>query len=245
MEKIGIIGNGRFGKLWATILKPHFELIICDKKVSNSPNKQWEMLGSCNTIFLCVPISQIEDALVACLHELKATEAKPLIADVASLKLHTKKIFEQHLAPSHEALLTHPMFGPDSVKEAGLAGQKIMVDKFRTSERKYKFWCNLFRTLGLKVVEMDAAEHDRQAARSLGLVHFVGRALQKSGFVPTEIDSLTVTKLHEIVSSVTADSEELFADMQTLNPYIGRVRSSFIAAEQELDAWLNSLAKHD
>jgi len=53
---------------------------------------------------------------------------------------------------------------------------------------------------------MSADEHDRLAAQSQGLTHFVGRTLERFGFTPTPIDTLGTTKLHEITAQVSNDT---------------------------------------
>ena len=66
---------------------------------------------------------------------------------------------------------------------------------------------------------MTADEHDKQAANSLNLTHFIGRVLQEYGFKPTQIDSLGAKKLKEIMDQVCNDTWELYEDMQKYNPY--------------------------
>jgi prephenate dehydrogenase len=235
LRKIGIIGNGRFGQLWASILSKNFSVLIYDNKpvLEHTTNSLEEILA-CDTVFFCVPISSLKQALCATLEPLAKSQHKPLIADVCSLKLYPQQLMEELFPPGQEAMLTHPMFGPDSVNQFGLTGQKIVLDKFRASSDQYERWTSFFSSIGLSVIEMGADEHDRLAAQSLGLVHFVGRTLEEFGFIPTAIDSPNVSRLHEVVSSVTRDSEELFRDMQLLNPHMSEVRTRLSQAQQKL-----------
>ncbi len=71
---------------------------------------------------------------------------------------------------------------------------------------------------------MAADEHDRLAADSQGVTHFVGRTLERFGFAPTPIDTLGTRLLHEITAQVTNDTQQLFEDLQTRNPYTGAMR---------------------
>jgi prephenate dehydrogenase len=235
LRKIGIIGNGRFGQLWASVLSKNFSVLVYDNKVvPEHASSSLEEIFACDTVFFCVPISSLQQALCASLVHLAKAPHKPLIADVCSLKLYPKQLMEELLPPNQAAMLTHPMFGPDAVDQFGLTGQKIVLDKFRASNDQYERWTSFFRSIGLIVIEMDADEHDRLAAQSLGLVHFLGRTLEEFGFNPTAIDSPNVSRMHEVVNSVSRDSEELFRDLQLLNPHMREVRTRLAQAQQKL-----------
>lgn len=244
MHKVGIIGLGRFGKLWASILSQDFPLLTYDPEAPADSNAAaLPAIFACNTVFYCLPISRLEAAMASHRSLLEASPTKPLIADVCSLKLHPKEIMEQLLPDSQQALLTHPMFGPDSVSKQGLAGQRIVIDKFRCSEENYRLWCDYFQKKELTVVAMTADEHDRLAARSQALVHFLGRTLDRLGFAPTDIDTMSASQLHDIVKNINNDSWQLFNDLQQLNPYAADVRSLLIETASSLDAELRGRKK--
>lgn len=244
MHKVGIIGLGRFGKLWASILSQDFPLLTYDPDVpADSKAADLPAIFACNTVFYCLPISNLEAAMASHRPLLEASPTKPLIADVCSLKVYPKEIMERLLPGAQQALLTHPMFGPDSVNKVGLAGQRIVIDKFRCSDENYRLWCEYFQKKELSVIAMTADEHDRLAARSQGLVHFIGRTLERLGFSPTDIDTMTASQLHEIVSHINNDSWQLFNDMQQLNPYAADVRSLLIETASSLDVELRNSKK--
>ena len=71
---------------------------------------------------------------------------------------------------------------------------------------------------------MSAEEHDRVAAESQGLTHFIGRVLGEFGFMPTNIDTFGAKMLHQINEQVNNDSWQLFEDLQTLNPFTIEMR---------------------
>jgi len=176
-----------------------------------------------DAIFYCVPISQLAPTLAE--HVQYFADGRPrLIADVLSVKVHAKEVFSKLLAPQCEALLTHPMFGPDSVAAKGLSGQTIVLDKFRCSDNTYKFWKEYFEGKLLKIIEMTAEEHDRVAAESQGLTHFIGRVLGEFGFESTAIDTYGAKMLHQIQEQVGNDSWQLFEDLQTYNPFTVEMR---------------------
>ncbi|MBI5220615.1 MAG: prephenate dehydrogenase/arogenate dehydrogenase family protein [Candidatus Liptonbacteria bacterium] len=226
-----ILGFGRFGKLLAEILKPDFDVAVFSHRdvqaeAATLGVKQLPLQEGLrrDAVFFAAPISKFEQALNECLPFLK--EARPkLLLDVLSVKTYPKTVFERFLPPEQEALLTHPMFGPDSVRlNGGLKDLPIMLDKFRASEESYRFWSEYFRGKGLRVVEMSAEEHDEHAARSQGVAHFIGRVLEDLRYSPTPIDTLGARKLLEVEELARNDAWELFADLQNMNPYTKAMR---------------------
>ncbi|MBS1990078.1 MAG: prephenate dehydrogenase/arogenate dehydrogenase family protein [Cyanobacteria bacterium SZAS LIN-3] len=234
--RIGIIGFGRFGRLLAGILKADFEVRVNDAGEGAAVEaasqaaaamgvtfaSEKETLDS-DVIFYCVPISQLEPTLTRHAQYLNDGK-KRLFVDVLSVKVHAKNAFSKLLPADSEALLTHPMFGPDSVAAKGLAGQTIVMDQFRCTAETYSFWKKYFAGKGLKIIEMTAEEHDRVAAESQGLTHFIGRVLGEFGFKHTPIDTYGAQMLHQIKEQVNNDSWQLFEDLQTHNPFTIEMR---------------------
>jgi len=215
MKKIAIIGNGRFGQVLFKLLKDNFVVSVFDKKNSKTENDLNKIYEN-EVIFFAVPISSFESVIKS--HK-KYFKENHLLVDVLSVKMHPKKIFERYLRNlKTQALLTHPMFGPDSSKN-GFNGLPMIMDKFRTSDENYDFWKKYFIKKGLKVIEMIAQRHDQLAANSQGLTHFIGRLLEKFNFRSTEIDSLGAKKLQEVMEQTCNDTWQLFSDLQNYNPY--------------------------
>lgn len=232
MKKVLIIGLGRFGTLLVKILRDDFTVYV-----SSQSNKQAQAielgvewvelekgLKKCDVIFYCVPISKFESIILSHLEILKKLPPK-LIIDIQSVKVLPKKVLERHLPKHHQAILTHPIFGPDSVKKNGLAGMKIVVDQFLASDDNYLFWKKYFQKKRLQVVELTAKEHDRQAALSQGVVFFIGRVLEDFGFARTQVDTFWAEQLYQIVyEAVANDTWELFTDLQVNNPFTKQMR---------------------
>ena len=214
MKKVAIVGFGRFGQTLKRLLEHDFELIIINK------NNAKEIINS-EVIFYCVPISAFESVIKS--HK-KYFKDDNLLIDVLSVKMHPKKIFEKHLQGlKTQALLTHPMFGPDSSMN-GFSGLPLIMDKFKADEENYNFWKDYFTNKGLKIIEMTAQKHDQLAANSQGLTHFIGRLLEKFDLKPTEIDSLGTKKLQEVMEQTCNDTWQLFSDLQNYNPYTKSMR---------------------
>jgi prephenate dehydrogenase len=227
-----VIGFGRFGRLWASILRHDCEVLVHDPAPESAEvaaaqgftPASLETALSSDVIFYCVPISAFEATLEEHLPYFAAQTGPRTLIDTLSVKVHPREVFDHHLPSTYQAMLTHPMFGPDSVAVGGLSGQPIVLDRYRMHEEAFVLWEQYFVGKGLDVVVMSADEHDRLAAESQGVTHFVGRTLERFGFTPTPIDTLGTKMLHEITAQVTNDTEQLFIDLQTRNPHTSAMR---------------------
>jgi len=214
MKKVAIVGFGRFGKTLHRLFKNDFEITIIGRD-------NVEGISNNEVIFYCVPISSFESVIRS--HK-KYFKDNHLLIDVLSVKMHPKKIFEKYLRDlKTQAILTHPMFGPDSSKD-GFDGLPMIMDRFKASEENYNFWKDFFLKKGLRIIEMSVQEHDQLTANSQGVTHFIGRLLEKFRFKPTEIDSLGAKKLQEVMGQTCNDTWQLFNDLQNLNPYTKSMR---------------------
>ncbi|MDZ4835279.1 MAG: prephenate dehydrogenase/arogenate dehydrogenase family protein [Candidatus Melainabacteria bacterium] len=239
---VAIIGFGRFGQLWSSILKDDFNVKVFDS--SRDVEAKAREIGvplvalqealQCNTIFYCVPISSFEQVIREHSEILAKLDGPRTLIDVLSVKLHPKEVFEKHLPKGVQAILTHPMFGPDSVRSNGLENQPIVMDRFRVSDLDFLFWKNYFISKQMQVIQMDADEHDRLAAQSQGVTHFVGRILGEFGLEPTAIDTLGAKKLQEIKTQVCHDTWQLFLDLQTYNPHTRAMRLKISDAQSKI-----------
>ncbi|MEK7652027.1 MAG: prephenate dehydrogenase/arogenate dehydrogenase family protein [Patescibacteria group bacterium] len=219
METVSIIGHGRFGKVLEKILRTDFNVLIHDRYSPKSvtAEKAWQA----KIIFMAVPISKFEESLKGNLKYLRTGQT---IIDTLSVKSHPDKILKKYLkGKGINVILSHPLFGPDSFS-AKSKGLSIVMWPSLGSKKEYKFWKDFFQVKGFTVVELSPKNHDRLAAYSQGLTHFVGRLLEAIHFKPTAIDTLGAKKLHEIMQQTCNDSWKLFQDLQTYNPYTKQMR---------------------
>jgi prephenate dehydrogenase len=229
MTRISIVGYGRFGKTLCRILKDDFEVTIYDKQTIDnaglSPTtiiaKDVGEVYKNDAIFFAVPIDSFEKIISD--HK-KYFEKRHTLIDVLSVKMHPAKVFQEHLGGTGaKAILTHPMFGPDSAK-AGFAGLPIILNKGTASEDIYDFWKTFFKSKKLHVVEMSPEEHDKMAANSQGLTHFLGRLLEMYPLQPSAIDTMGTKKLLEVMGLTCNDTWQLFSNLQHYNPYTKEMR---------------------
>ena len=241
-ETVGVVGLGRFGRLWASMLQGDFGLRVYDSDPAQRAEAERHGLESgslrdtlsSDAVFYCVPISAFEATLQEHLPIFNELGGTRTLIDVLSVKVHPRQVFERHLPATYQALLTHPLFGPDSVAASGIEGQTIVVDGFRLTPAALKAWKDYFASKGLVVVPMSADEHDRLAAESQGVTHFVGRTLERFGFAQTPIDTLGTRRLHDVASQVSNDTWQLFVDLQTLNPHTKAMRLRISEAQDSV-----------
>lgn len=231
MKTVAIVGFGRFGKTLARLLGSDFKIIIYTRKPITSVKLQLgthvrvvlsiKEIYEADTVFFCVPIAVFEEVIRT--HR-QFFEERHVLIDVLSVKLHAQKVFDKYLKGTNvKAILTHPMFGPDSSKN-GFSGLPLIMDKYRANDETYAFWKKYFQNKNLKVVEISPRIHDQLAAKSQGLTHFVGRLLDEYGFGTTPIDSLGTQKLHEVMAQTVNDAWQLFENLQHYNPYTKAMR---------------------
>ena len=221
---VGIIGYGRFGRLWADLLAPHHRVRKADKSPLPAEGllSLPELCAAVDTIFLCVPINQVEGVI---------REIAPYLApgttvfDTCSVKVHPANVMQTHFKDRQDLTLvaTHPMFGPDSAAN-GVAGLPMVVWRLAGDAQTYRDWVGYFGELGIRTVEMPPDEHDRLAAYSQGVTHYVGRVLTKLDLHATPIDTQGFTILRSLIAQTGNDSWELFRDLQTYNPYTREMR---------------------
>jgi prephenate dehydrogenase len=243
MSTVGILGLGRFGKFWATVLSHSHTVYGFNRSVPAEPNcalVSLEELCALPVIFICVPIRTVPEMLRKIAPLLKPGT---LIVDTCSVKMEPVRWMREILPANVNILATHPMFGPESAKE-GLTGLPMMMHPIRMEQAQYDEWTHFFRSLGIMVVEMTPEEHDRQAALSQALTHMVGRTLNMMGIEETPIGTLWYRKLLAIAKQVEKDSPELFYDMQTLNPYAPEMRRSFEDTWRQVCSGLTEGAHH-
>ncbi|MBI2314912.1 prephenate dehydrogenase/arogenate dehydrogenase family protein [Candidatus Daviesbacteria bacterium] len=229
MKKISIVGFGRFGQTLYRLIKDDFIITLYDKGpiTSNGLTKNTYITNNIadiyegEVIFYAVPISNFEKVIAT--HK-KYFQNHHVLVDVLSVKIHPAKVFRKYLKGlKAQAILTHPMFGPDSSKN-GFDNLPLIIDKFLSSSETFKFWKEYFKSKKVQVIEMTAKTHDKLAASSQGLTHFIGRLLNAYGFQSTPIDSLGIKKLLEVKEQTCNDTWQLFTDLQHFNPYTKQMR---------------------
>jgi len=236
MKKVAIIGFGAFGKLVAANLLGKFEVVVADarQKPEDARNLGVRQVSigdaaKADAIILCVPISQMQSALKEI-----APNVRPgtLVLDTCSVKVLPCRLMESMLPADVEVIGTHPLFGPQSAGN-GIRGQQVVVCPVRSKSAGKV--CAFLKELGLDVVQLSAEEHDKLMAQTQAITHFVGRALAKV----SPKDAPTKLKSHEKMMAaaqmVRHDSEQLFTDIETLNPFAKQERKKLLAELERME----------
>ena len=222
MNRVSIIGFGRFGAMLHSLLSKGFEVDVFDKNsIDNSDVNEVSLEDALQneTIFIAVPIRDFEN-LVKDISK-KISSGKTVI-DVCSVKVFPKKVMLDNLSNETDIIATHPLFGPDSLKDSGSV---MTMESVRNTFGRYDFWKNYFESQNILIEEISAEEHDMMAARSQGLTHFVGRVIDDFGTNQTRIDTEGYKALHKLVNQTCNDTWELFEDIQNFNPYTEKMIS--------------------
>ncbi len=232
--KIGVYGLGRFGSFWASLLGKTFQVVGYNRSDCLVPEGvvrgDLEDLIECDAIFLCVAISAM-DSVVQDL----APRLRPgtLLLDTCSVKVYPAEIMEQYVPKEVSLIATHPMFGPDSAK-LGPQGLPLILSPLRAESALVDFWEQTFLSWGVRVYRMSPEEHDREAAYTQGITHFVGRILDKMQLQKSVIGTRGYEKLLEIIEQTCNDPEQLFVDLQRRNGYTREMRVGLQAAIQDV-----------
>lgn len=246
---IGIIGFGRFGRLAASVLKKDLTVKVYkfredDEQVARGIGLEavnLETAAGCDYVLLCTPISVTENVIKRITKYIKPGA---LVMDACSVKVYPCKWLKKYLPKHSEIMGTHPMFGPTTSRfdlkrqEWQIKDKQVVLCPLRVGKERVKRIEKYLRGLGLRTIQATPAEHDRQNAYTLGLVHFLGRGLKASGVKEQEIYTPGFADLLRITPHTTGDNWQLFYDMHNYNPYAADVRLKFLKSCIELDGGL-------
>jgi len=239
--QIGVYGLGRFGSFYAGLLSRLGTVQVWSRNaerqpppgVSRAPDEG--RLCRLPVLVLCVAISALGEVL---------RRIAPLLApgtlvmDTCSVKAEPARWMQELLPPGVHILATHPMFGPDSAR-ASLAGLPMILCPVRCPPELTERWRGMFAGLGLCVRQMDPDEHDREAAFTQGLTHYIGRVLAELHLRPSAIASVGYRKLLEIIEQTCNDSWQLFFDLQRHNPHTREMRRELARSLQRVKRLLD------
>ncbi len=223
---IGVYGLGRFGYFWAELLARSVPVCVYSRSPERATPPGTRRVGEAEllsqpVIFLCVAISAMEDVLGRTRGRLSPGA---LVMDTCSVKTHPLGLMERMLPATASILGTHPMFGPDSARES-VAGLPMILCPARVAGRELEKWREFFASMGLAVSVMSSDEHDREAAFTQGIAHYIGRVLSDLGVRQSPIATVGYNKLLEIVEQTCNDPWQLFLDLQRYNPHTREMRA--------------------
>jgi len=218
IQTIGIIGKGSMGKIM--------------KGIINNSGKKWNVrmwshtdsrnvlkkVASSNVVILAVPIRSFEEAVSTSIPYL---QKGALIVDVCSVKVYPKKILQKKLPKTCDILLTHPMFGPATLKaqKGSYTDLTLVAEEVRDTHNRISEFLQIFSLAGIRIVEMDAKTHDTLTAQFQFTAHILAHTLSQVPFPKTDIDTVSVSHIHEFRKRIQTEHFDLVEDMHVYNPY--------------------------
>ena len=240
MNSVGIIGFGRFGKVLANILQKGFYIKAYDLNPNDGfHGVEFTDLKSVlkeKVVFISVPIRHFESVILEISSKLNDGTT---IIDVCSVKKHPVDIMEANLPDNVGIIATHPMFGPDSFRSNNRL--KMMMSETKDIYDQFNFWRRFFSDQGIHIIEMSADQHDRMAAQTQGVTHFLGRMLKEYGIRKTSMDTQGFCDLLDLVDQTCNDTWELYTDLQRYNPFTEDMIDKLKLAMESLDNRLKEL----
>lgn len=224
------MGFGRCGQLAAQVLRSRFVVRAADRADRSAEaarlGAEWvpvPVAATAPCVVLAVPIRAIPDVLDGIAPHLRPGA---LVVDMCSVKVEPVRWMAERLPTTARPVGTHPLFGPDSVREEGLEGQRIAVCAAPGQEEAAAEVAAACRDLGLEPLRVDSDDHDRRMARSQAMVFLVARSLRRAGIVAgdvrersrlAELGTPSERRFLSILDLVEADTEELYEDMMCHN----------------------------
>tara|TARA_R110000782_G_scaffold268689_1_gene365560 strand:- start:91203 stop:91943 length:741 start_codon:yes stop_codon:yes gene_type:complete len=236
MKSLGIIGFGQFGRLAAAQLAGRFAIGAHDAHVADADIAAagcapllLEQAAASDIVMIAVPVQVMESVI-----ESIAPLVRPgaTVIDVASVKMLPSRWLAQHMPESAHIVATHPLFGPQSTAQGGLAGRQLVICPIR-GQQHLKV-AALGEELGLRVRITSAEEHDREMAYVQALTHLIGRSLAAMDIPDERLKTQTYQHLLDMTGLIGKDSFELFTAIQTMNPFAREVVEEFVVRAQGL-----------
>lgn len=247
--KIGIIGLGDMGKLYArTFAKAGLAVVGCDLpdrklalqeelspfgiEVLNDPK---EVSHLSDFIFYAVEAEKILEVVATTGY---ATKAGAIVTGMTSVKTPEVAAFEMHLPADSEIILTHALHGPGFETK----GQKLIVAPHRISKENYQKALNILKVLESEIIELaDYHQHDQIMADTQAVTHMgfesMGTAWKNAGTYPWEsgayvsgIDNVKILTTLRIFSY----KAHIYAGLAILNPYASKQIEAYAQSESAL-----------
>lgn len=247
--KIGIIGLGDMGKLYAlTFAKAGLSVLGCDL-----PNRKADLekelfpfgiaildnakdiSSTCDFIFYAVEAEKILEVVA---YAASSTKVGAIVTGMTSVKTPEVFAFEEYLPAYAEIILTHALHGPGFETK----GQKLIVAPHRISKESYKKAISILETLESEIIELkDYHQHDQIMADTQAVTHMgfesMGTAWKNAGTYPWEsgayvsgIDNVKILTTLRIFSY----KAHIYAGLAILNPYASKQIEAYAQSESAL-----------
>ena len=254
MIRTAILGAGKMGAWFARFCRENGEqVIIADRKKERlarfekasgieTTDNFADAVKLADNIMICVSISAFEEVVE---NIAPFVSEGQVVMDICSVKEQPVRIMHQHIKKGL-ILGTHPVFGPGS---KGVRHKAYVLTPTNAKEQefaeKYKGW---LEKVGARVFIMSPEKHDTLMSVVLGLPHFVGLVacdtlLEQPDFLETKkVAGTTYRMLFTLAEATALETPDLFANLQTTLPKMGKIEDIFI---QKAEEWLSLVKKKD
>lgn len=248
---IGWIGFGAFGRFAVPHLAAEIDVVVADREdvveVAASLGVRAGSIAEAAArpiVVLAVPVQCLEELLAEIGPSLRPDA---LVLEVASVKVRPAELLERALPSGARFLGLHPMFGPQSGRD-GLEGLKVVVCRPpERGPREAELECvtGYLASLGLDLLEMDPADHDRDMAYVQGLTHWMAKALREIHLPDLRLATPAYRHLLKIEEILREDSMDLFLTIQRENPFAEAARRELEGRLREIEAIVHGAASSD
>ncbi len=179
-------GAGRMGAWFASFLKKNgYRIIICDKnkRTANSLARKKGFffledpklaVQPAQLVILATPTHVSKNLLLELEPHLPS---RTLLVEISSIKEPIRRTLQRMKKQGAAVLSIHPMFGPGT---KNVAGKIVITALVPRHNRTAKNFLSLFRRKGARIIQSDLAQHDRFAAITLALPHFMNIAMAQT-----------------------------------------------------------------
>ena len=193
-------------------------------------------------VLICVSISSFEEIIKKIAPVV--SKGQPVM-DISSIKEYPVNIMHKYLKDAL-VLGTHPVFGPGS---HGVKNKAYVLTPTNPEEEAYaKEFHRWLEKEEAHVFIMTPKKHDELMSLILGFPHFLGLAacetlLAQPAFSESKkLAGTTYRMLFTLAESVAQETPDLYANVQTKLPGLGKIEELFIVNAQE---WIDLMKKKD
>jgi len=193
-------------------------------------------------VLICVSISSFEEIIKKIAPVV--SKGQPVM-DISSIKEYPVNIMHKYLKDAL-VLGTHPVFGPGS---HGVKNKAYVLTPTNPEEEAYaKEFHRWLEKEEAHVFIMTPKKHDELMSLILGFPHFLGLAacetlLAQPAFSESKkLAGTTYRMLFTLAESVAQETPDLYANVQTKLPGLGKIEELFIVYAQE---WIDLMKKKD
>ena len=193
-------------------------------------------------VLICVSISSFEEIVKKIAPVV--SKGQPVM-DISSIKEYPVYIMHKYLKDAL-VLGTHPVFGPGS---HGVKNKAYVLTPTNPEEEAYaKEFHRWLEKEEAHVFIMTPKKHDELMSLILGFPHFLGLAacetlLAQPAFSESKkLAGTTYRMLFTLAESVAQETPDLYANVQTKLPGLGKIEELFIVNAQE---WIDLMKKKD